>query len=34
MGGKETLWDAVGLMQSRVEERGQLERETPGQRVN
>jgi hypothetical protein len=34
MDGKQTLWDVVGLMQSRVDERGQLAREMPEQRVN
>lgn len=34
IGGKQTLWDAVGLMQNRVDEHGQRAREMAGQHVN
>ena len=34
MGGKQVLWDAVGLMHSRVEELNQLEQKVSDQVVN
>jgi hypothetical protein len=34
MGGKQTLWDAVGLMHSRVDEHSQRAQEMPGHCVN
>jgi hypothetical protein len=33
-GGKQVLWDAVGLMHSRAESCNQVEREIPRQTVN